>query len=81
MKELGRLIVPILPSLPETGSSGQVVQVAGVLHSWDGAAWVPNYPIYIQATTPANPQAGKWLWVNTSGGAGDNATLWVQDGT
>ncbi len=80
MRQIGTLVVPILGALPATGTSGQVVQVAGVLHSWDGAAWVPNYPMYIQTTAPSNVQAGKYLWVNTSGGAGDNATLWVEDG-
>lgn len=77
---LGTFTVPIYTALPPTGNAGQYVQVASTLYQWDGSGWVAMWPIFIQTSAPTST-AAKYLWVNTSGGAGENATLWVEDGT
>ncbi len=79
-KELGSLIVPIVAALPGTGVDGSIVMYAGNLYTWNGSGWVPNWPVYIDTAAPTNVTSTKYLWVNTSGGAGTDATLWVQDG-
>lgn len=76
---LGTFIVPIYTALPASGQPGQYAQVNNTLYQWDGSGWVAMWPLFIQATAPTST-ATKYLWVNTSGGAGDNATLWVEDG-
>lgn len=76
---LGTFTVPIYTELPAAGEAGQYVQVNNTLYQWDGGGWVAMWPIFIQNAAPTST-AAKYLWVNTSGGAGDNATLWVEDG-
>lgn len=79
-KEIGTLIVPIYASLPASAPSGAVGMYQGNLYTWNGGDWVPNWPVYISPTAPTNVTSAKYLWVNTSGGAGTDATLWVEDG-
>ncbi len=76
---LGTLNIPVYNSVPPGGIAGQVISVTNQLYTWDGTQWVPLYPMFIQSAAPSTT-AAKYLWVNTSGGAGDNATLWVEDG-
>lgn len=79
-QQLGTFELPIYASLPATGKAGQIVRVSGVLYHWDGGGWVALWPLFISPTAPTTT-ASKYLWVNTSGGAGTNATLYVEDGT
>jgi hypothetical protein len=78
--QIGSFNVPVYTTLPASGLTGQYVCVGTQIYNWDGTQWVTMWPLFIQATQPTSSST-KWLWVNTSGGAGTNATLFVQDGT
>ncbi len=80
-RQLGTINVPIWDHIPSTGGiAGQLASYNNQIYSWDGVQWIPLIPIFIQSSAPSTT-AYQYLWVDTSGGAGDNAKLWVEDGS